>query len=292
MVDGNAILHRAFHAMPPFKTPRGEPIGAVHGFVSMLLKTIGDLKPTHLAIAFDEKKPTFRHKEFAEYQAQRPEAHEDLVSQFSKARETARAFGIAVYSKSGFEADDVIGTLAQKAKVDEVVVVTGDRDLLQLVTPKIKLYMPVSGLSNAKLYTNKETIARMGVPPEQIVDFKALVGDPSDNYKGVPGIGPKTAASLLKEYGSLENIYKNLPKVPEKTKKLLKENKASALQSQKLAQIVTDVKIDFDLTDSAKWQVDSPEVLELFSKFGFKTLGKRVKKVGKEITAEKQSRLF
>jgi DNA polymerase-1 len=292
LIDGNAILHRAYHALPPLTTPNKEPINAVYGFVSMLLKVIQDLKPSHLAVAFDRPEPTFRHKEFKAYQAQRPEVHADLISQFAKAHQVVQAFGIPIYDKKGFEADDVIGTIAQKSQTDETVVVTGDRDLLQLVTNKIKLYMPVRGLADAKLFGLKEAEERMEVIPEQIVDFKALVGDQSDNYKGVPGIGPKTASSLLKEYGSLEDIYKNLDKISLKTKELLKKYKASAFQSQKLAQIVKDVKIDFDLTKSAQWQVDSPQINKLFDEFGFRTLKQRVEKVGKKILSEKQEKLF
>src|SRR3990167_2925065 len=134
LIDGNAILHRAYHALPPLTTPNKEPINAVYGFVTMLLKVIADLKPTHLAVAFDRKEPTFRHKEFKDYQAQRPETHADLISQFAKAQKVVQAFGIPIYDKAGFEADDVIGTIAQKAKTKEVVIVTGDRDLLQLIT--------------------------------------------------------------------------------------------------------------------------------------------------------------
>ncbi len=216
LIDGNAILHRAFHALPPLTTKRGEPINAVYGLISMLLKVIQDLKPTHIAVCFDEKEPTFRHKEFVAYQAQRPPVADELSGQFEKARAVINAFGIPIYSKSGYEADDVIGTLVQLAvshrpsAIDEVVIVTGDKDQLQLVNDKVKVYMPISGLSSAKLMGEDEVIEKMGVPPNQIDDYKALVGDPSDNYPGVAGIGPKTAIVLLSKYNSLDGIYKNL----------------------------------------------------------------------------------
>lgn len=216
LIDGNAILHRAFHALPPLTTKRGEPINAVYGLVSMLLRVIQDLKPTHIAVAFDEKEPTFRHIALPTYQAQRPAMANELSSQFGKARDFLTAAGIPVYSKPGFEADDVIGTLAEKAG-ENVVIVTGDRDQLQLVSDKknIKLYMPISGLANAKLFGEAETIERMGVPPNQIDDYKALVGDASDNYSGIPGVGPKTAISLLTKYGTIGGIYENLKELPE-----------------------------------------------------------------------------
>jgi len=198
LIDGNAILHRAFHALPPMTNKMGEPTNAIYGLVSMFLRVIQDLKPTHIAVAFDEKEPTFRHKEFKEYQSQRPPVAEDLSSQFEKARNFFKAAGVPVYSMPGFEADDVIGTIADKSK-ENVVIVTGDRDQLQLINDKIKLYMPIAGLANAKLFGEVETKERMGVAPNLIDDYKALVGDPSDNYHGVPGIGPKTAIDLLEK---------------------------------------------------------------------------------------------
>lgn len=293
LIDGNAILHRAFHALPPLTTKRGEPINAVYGLVSMVLRVVQDLKPTGIAVAFDEKVPTFRHKELPSYQAQRPPMMKELSGQFEKARDFLKAAGIPVYSKPGFEADDVIGTVATEAKED-VVVVTGDRDQLQLVDDKknIKLYMPVVGLANAKLYGEAETTERMGVPPTQIADLKALTGDPSDNYFGVSGIGPKTAIGLLSKYGTVAEIYKHLSDIPERVREKLEKGKASADQSFLLATIVRDVPIKLDFEAMESWRVDSPEVLRLFEDFGFKTLTNRVKEVGKKIDEEKQGALF
>jgi DNA polymerase-1 len=290
LIDGNAILHRAYHAMPPLTTKRGEPIGAVHGFVSMLLRIIQDLKPTHIAVCFDRKEPTFRHEEFKEYQAHRPEMDKDLELQFDKAKDVISAFGIPIYDKARFEADDVIGTLAKQAEkdIEEVVIVTGDKDILQLVSGKTKVYFPVRGLSEAKLMGEKEVVEKMGVEPSQIDDYKALAGDPSDNYPGVPGIGPKTATKLLAEYKTVKDIYKNLKSIPSQTAKKLKEGEESAKVSQRLAEIVTSVPIKLDLKDADDWGVDRKEVLDLFAKFGFKTLTKRVKNVGKKIVKESQ----
>ena len=224
--DGNAIMHRAYHAMPPMRTTSGDPISAVYGLTSMLLRVVEDLKPSHLAFAFDRPEPTFRKKLLEAYQSHRPEMAEDLGGQFEKAYEVLQAMGIPVYDKAGYEADDVIGTIAKMAtthviasktkqssmkkdrhavarddnSVGEVVVVTGDRDMLQLVNDKTKLYMSERGLGKAKLYGDNETKERMGVAPERIVDLKGLMGDSSDNYKGVPGVGPKTAMNLLDKY--------------------------------------------------------------------------------------------
>lgn len=290
LIDGNAILHRAYHAMPPLTTKKREPIGAVHGFVSMLLRVIQDLKPTHIAVAFDRKEPTFRHEEFEEYQAHRPEMDEDLEPQFDKAKDVIRAFGIPIYDKAGYEADDVIGTIAKKSqrKVDEVVIVTGDKDILQLVSQKTKVYLPIRGLKDAALMGKKEVIEKMGVKPDQIDDYKALAGDPSDNYPGVSGIGPKTAEKLLAKYKNLDDIYKNIDKIEENTARKLKEGKESADLSRKLAQIVTDIPIKLDVEKTSKWRVDSKKAVDLFTEFGFKTLKERIKKVGKEFAKEKQ----
>lgn len=293
IIDGNAIMHRAYHALPPLTNRRGEPINAIYGLVSMLLRIIQDLKPTQIAVAFDETKPTFRHNELPSYQAQRPPVHKDLTSQFEKARDFLRAAKIPVYSKAGYEADDVIGTIAKKAKKN-VVIVTGDRDQLQLVSDKnnIKLYMPVAGLSNAKIYGEAGTTERMGVPPNQIVDLKALTGDPSDNYFGVAGIGPKTATDLLGKYKSVKGIYSHIKDIPERVSQKLINGKKSAEQSQYLATIVTNVPIKFDFKKMSEWKLNSPDVLKVFSNFGFKTLTERIKKVGKQIDLDKQTSLF
>lgn len=291
LIDGNAILHRAFHALPPMTTKRGEPINAVYGLVSMFLRVIQDLKPTHITVCFDEKEPTFRHKEFAKYQAQRPPMADELSSQFEKARAFIEAADIPVYSKGGFEADDVIGTIAQKTK-GEVVIVTGDKDQLQLVNKRVKVYMPIAGLSNAKMMGRDEVIEKMGVPPEQIADYKALVGDPSDNYPGVAGIGPKTAIGLLESYGTFEKVYKSLKDISPSTAEKLKKGEKMGRLSKKLATIVKDVPIHYDIDASAKWDLDSPKVIALFETFGFKTLKERIKKVGEEIDKEKQLTLI
>lgn len=300
IIDGNAILHRAFHAMPPLTTREGEPINAVYGLVSMFLRIVQDLKPEAIAVAFDEKEKTFRHNEFESYQAQRPPTHEDLSSQFEKARDFFRAANIPVYSKPGYEADDVIATIADRGvkdkrqEIKEVVVVTGDRDLLQLVDDKknIKLYMPVVGLSNARFYKEKDTLERMGIPPNLIPDYKALVGDSSDNYPGVLGIGPKTAISLLEKYGSVDNIYAHLQEINPNIRQKLEAKKDDAKLFHRLATVVKNVPVEIDFPQMENWKIDSPEVLKLFEKFGFKTLGDRIKKVGKVVADEKQTSLF
>ncbi|MCX6703901.1 MAG: DNA polymerase I, partial [Candidatus Woesebacteria bacterium] len=290
---GNAILHRAFHAMPPLTTRMGEPINAVYGLVSMFLRVIQDLKPDAIAVAFDEKEPTFRHKEFGEYQSQRPPTADELSSQFAKARDFFKAARVPIYSMPGFEADDVIGTIADKSKED-VVIVTGDRDILQLINDKknIKLYMPVAGLTNAKLFDEAAAKERMGVPADKIPDYKALVGDPSDNYPGVAGIGPVTAEKLLEKYDSIDHIYAHLSDIEPNIRQKLEAKKDDAKLFHRLATIVKDVPIEVDYEDMGHWKIDSPGVIKLFAEYGFKTLTERIKKVGKEIDGQKQTSLF
>lgn len=295
LIDSMAILFRAYHAMPPLTTRIGEPINAVYGMVSMLLRIVQDLKPTHIAFCFDEAQETFRKKELESYQANRAETPEDLSSQFQKAKDFTKALGTPYYSMPGYEADDVIGTLVEKATdFDETVIVTGDRDILQLVddSKNIKLYMPVKGLTDAKLFGEAETLERLGVPPKLIPDYKGLVGDPSDNYKGVPGIGPKTAITLLTTYGSFKEIYKNLDGIPEKTREKLSTGAESGKMSYKLAQIVKDVPVKIDFEMMKNWKLDSNQILGLFEEYGFRTLTRRIKEVGKEITSENQGKLF
>ncbi|OGM21471.1 hypothetical protein A2863_00635 [Candidatus Woesebacteria bacterium RIFCSPHIGHO2_01_FULL_38_9b] len=295
LIDGYNILHRAYFALPSNLTTRaGEPINAIYGFVSMLLRIIADLKPTHIAICFDREEPTLRKKEFSAYQSQRTPTEDALKSQFKKARDVAKAFNIVTFELSGYEADDLIGTIADKAekKVDEVIVVTGDKDMLQLVSKKTKAYFPVRGLSDTQLLGEKEVKEKLGVIPSRVVDYKGLVGDPSDNYPGVAGIGPKTAQDLLNRFGTFKGVYDHLEDVSPSVVKKLKEGKEGGEISLKLAKILKDVPIEPDFEKMDDWQVDNQKVLDLFSEYGFRTLTNRVKDVGKSIAAENQMKLI
>ena len=238
LIDGHAILYRAYHALPTtLTTSSGQIVNAVYGFTSMLLRVIAELKPTHLIVVFDTPEQTFRNKLYKDYQIQRPKADDEFIAQIGVVKKVVAEMGIPMSEKAGFEADDVIGSIAfqaknlkvksqkstlrlrsgqevkstsQNSKIEEIIIVTSDRDMLQLVNDKVKLYMPVKGLSLSKLYGEKEVEERMGVKSSQIVDYKGLVGDPSDNYPGIPGIGPKSAEKLLGQWGTLENIYAHL----------------------------------------------------------------------------------
>ena len=281
LIDGNAILHRAYHALPPSLTTKtGEPINAVYGFVSILLRIIQDLKPTHIAVAFDTPKETFRKAQYVGYQAHRPRLHSDLSSQFTICYQVLEAMNMPIYKLEGYEADDVIGTICTQTE-SKVTIVTGDRDILQLVDDKkdVSVYMPTQGLNKAKVYKEEDVVDRMKVKASQIVDYKALAGDSSDNYPGVTGIGPKTAITLLEKYQTLENIYSNLGEIPEKISKKLAIGAESAGMGKSLATIVKDAPISFHLKDSSKWNLGSEKVLKVFAEIGFKTLTQRVQQM-------------
>jgi len=292
LIDGNAIMHRAFHALPPLTTPQGEQINAVHGFTSMLVKIIEDLNPTHLAVCFDRPEPTFRKKLSKDYQAHRPQMDNGLSPQFPKVQNLLKAMLIPVYDKAGYEADDLIGTISHQANVDEVIVITGDRDILQLVNQKTKVFLPTKGLSKGEIMDKSAVMRRLGVFPEQIVDYKALVGDSSDNYKGVPGIGPVSAEKLLAQYHTLENIYQNLDKFPKSIRDKLSAHKDSALLSQTLAKIITNLDLDFDISQCQNWQINSPQALAIFAEFGMKTAPSRIQKLAKRLETKSQTSLF
>ncbi|MFC1727650.1 5'-3' exonuclease H3TH domain-containing protein [Patescibacteria group bacterium] len=300
LIDGHAILYRAYHAFPKtLRTRRGELVNAVYGFTRMLLKVVEDLSPACLAVAFDLPGPTFRHHAFVGYQAQRPKADEEMINQIERVFEVVKTLNIPIFTADGFEADDVMGTLAKQAvpkKIKsqksnlktkmkksklEVIIVTGDKDIMQLVRRGVSVYSPVKGFSQAKLYRSKEVIDLLGVRPDQIIDYKALVGDPSDNYPGVPGVGPKTAEELLGKYDDLETIYKNLEKIRPVVAKRLAEGKDSAYLSQELAKIVTNAPVKLSLKACRVHDYDHQKVKELFEKLEFKSLINKLPRVEK-----------
>lgn len=298
IIDGNAAMHRAYHAMPPMRTPVGEPIAAVHGFISMILGVIEKFNPTYLAVAWDRPEKTHRQEKLGTYQANRVPVDTDLLCQFDKAREVLDSMKIPYYSAPGYEADDVIGTLAIKVfetidkEIHEIIIVTGDRDILQLVNDKVKVYMPIKGMSEGRLMDESAVLEKMGVLPKNIVDYKALVGDSSDNYSGVPGIGPKTALQLINRYHTFHNIYNHLGDIPKKQSEKLEKGKGAGELSFDLATIVKDCDFTFSVSDMEKWDVDSKESLLLLETYGFKSLPERVKKLGQKLDHSKQGSLF
>ena len=282
LFDGNALIHRAYHALPPLTVSKtGEMVNAVYGFTQMLLKAVSELKPTHYAIAFDRKAPTFRHQLFDQYKAHRPPTPAELVSQIGRVKELVAVFRIPIFELDGYEADDLLGTLSCQASQQDIdtVIVTGDADTMQLVSPRVKVLYPRPGksFSDTILYDEAAVSERYGVSPEHIADLKGLEGDPSDNIPGVPGIGRKTAARLIQQFGTVEEIYARIDEVtPPRIKKLLQENEAIARQSKELATIVTRAPVNLNLKDCQASQYDRQQVNELFRELEFTRLRDRL----------------
>jgi len=320
LIDGNAILHRAFHALPPLTNKDGIIVNAVYGFFSMFLRILEDQKPDFIIVCFDKKAPTFRKELFVGYQAKRPKMSDDLVPQIKFVHEILKEANVEIFEIDGYEADDLIGTISvqalqssvsssqlsannqsvgqsdgQKRKIGkpkdqnpktenrepitEVYIVSGDRDLLQLVNSHVKMIAPVTGLTNMIIFDEASVLQKYGIKPSQMVDYKALVGDPSDNYPGVAGIGPKTATTLINEYKSLENIYKNLEKIkaknPNLALKLANDAEAAGL-AQKLAGVILDAPITLNIKKASVKYFDKEGLMQEFERFGFKSLRKRI----------------
>lgn len=291
LVDGHAVFHRAYHAMPPLTTSKGELVNAVFGFTSMLLRAIDDIKPDYIAVAFDTAEPTFRHQEYTAYKAQRGEAPEGLHEQLPRVKEILGVLNIPVFELAGYEADDIIGTLSTQAAKDkdlQTIIVTGDRDTLQLVRPNVKVYSPGKSFSDVIYFDEKIVKEKYGVGPDKIVDIKGIAGDASDNIPGVRGIGDKGATKLIQEFGTVEQIYKNLAKVPEKHRKLLEADSESAVMSKKLATIDTKTPIKLELNKCVLKDYDRQAALELFTELEFKSLIKRIPGMDKKMS-NKQS---
>ncbi len=293
LVDGNALIHRGFHALPNLATKSGEPTGAVYGFLMILLKAMQELKPTHVICTFDLAGPTFRHERYAEYKAHRVKAAQELYDQIPRVKEAVRALGIPIFEKEGFEADDVIGTLArrlyeQRGGACEIIIVTGDLDTLQLVNGSVKVFTMRKGLSDTVLYDGKSVRERYGLQPSQMVDYKALRGDPSDNIKGVKGIGEKTAQDLIQQFGSIDELYsaiasgsKKLEKIRPKVLELLRAGEREARESFMLSTIVTDVPLDVDVPPYELDQEHLRQTLKIFQDLEFKSLLAKLPKPGK-----------
>jgi DNA polymerase-1 len=286
IVDGNALVHRSYHALPrTMATKDGEITNAVYGFTTVLLKAISDIKPDYVAVAFDLKAPTFRHEMFAGYKANRAKAPDELYAQMPRVKEVVRAFNIPIFEKEGFEADDLIGTIADISDDDlQKTIVTGDMDTLQLVNDRTKVYTLSRGLTDSVIYDTDSVRERFGIDPEQMIDFKALRGDPSDNIPGVKGIGEKTAGELLRKFGSLENLYdavrrdrSSLSDIKPRIIELLKLHEDDAFLSKELATINRAVEIDFDLQKTRLSDFNKQKVADLFVSLEFRSLLPRIK---------------
>ena len=291
LLDVHAIIHRAYHALPDFTGPTGEPTGALYGLVAMLLKIITELKPDYIAACYDLPGPTIRHEAYAEYKGTRAKIDDALITQLTSSHKVFDAFSIPRYERAGFEADDLLGTIAyeMKAKKDiQVIIASGDMDTLQLVDDRrVMVYTLKKGINDTILYDEKNVEERFGFAPSLIPDYKGLRGDPSDNIKGVPGIGEKTATELIIKFGALEALYKKLKKsekplldagVKPRIIALLKEHEEDAIFSKNLATIRLDAPIAFTLPQSSwKEGVDLEKILKMCEEFGFRTLRARIR---------------
>jgi len=291
ILDSHAILHRAYHALPDFSSSKGEPTGAIYGLSMMIISIIKQFKPDYILAAFDLPKPTYRHEAYTDYKAGRKKSDPELVSQIIKAYDFYKAFNIPVYEKEGYEADDVLGTLALELKKNyDVMIASGDMDTLQLVDgDKVQVFTLKKGIKDTVIYNEKAVKDRFGFDPKMLTDYKGLRGDASDNIIGIPGIGEKTATTLITTFGSIEKIYKELKKNPEnfdkakitpRIQKLLTDNKEEAEFSKMLATIQCDVPVKAELPKET-WleKVSTDKIHKLFMDLEFRTLTSRLKEI-------------
>ncbi|OQA04157.1 MAG: DNA polymerase I [bacterium ADurb.Bin400] len=306
IIDSNAIVHRAYHALPKnLANKRGEMTNVTYGFALALIKILEDVRPDYIAAAFDLAAPTFRHTEYVEYKAKRVKADQELYDQIPRVREMLDAFGVPIYAVEGYEADDVIGTVVEQMNKHDVMVyiASGDRDVYQLLNGRVRVLMLKHGFKETEIFDHDHLKEIYNLEPEDFIDLKALAGDQSDNIPGVPGIGPKTATDLILKFDTLENLYFSIEReiesgagvdqqlsqvskkleIRERILKLLVDNKTQAFQSKRLATIRRDVPFTFDL-EGAKWgQYDRVKLKTLFEELEFKSL---LRRFGKDIEGE------
>jgi len=312
IIDANSVIHRAYHALPLLTTKKGELVNAVYGFLLVFFKAIKDFQPDYIVACFDFPGPTFRHKKYKEYKAKRPPTPKDLVSQIPKVKEILNAFSVPVFEKEGFEADDIIASLKiknQRAKIKNIII-SGDLDLLQLVDKQTGVYILRKGVKDTVLYDENLVKEKFqGLTPEQLLEFKALKGDPSDNIPGVPGIGEKTAIQLIKQFGTLENLYKavnqrpphqiigggpinaRLPapessdggQVNQRLRAKLEEYKEQAFLCKGLVEIKKNIPLDFNLKECQWGKYREEKVVEVLKGFGFESLIKKLSEIKQKI---------
>lgn len=297
VIDVLAVLHRGWHALPKLKDPKGRTINAVYGFTALLLKLLREQKPDYIAAAFDTKAPTFRHKKYKKYKAGRVPQPQEFYDQIPITKKVIKSFNIPIFSKDGFEADDLIATLIDQQKTKRknasCIIVTGDLDLLQLVNKYTNVYLLKQGIKNIKMYDIDAVQERFDLPPFQLIDFKALVGDPSDNIPGAPGIGPKTGADLIKQFKNVENIYKHIEKtfgdkIKDSVAQTLIKHKKDVLLAKELITIKHNVaNIAFN-PENTVHKLDAEKIIKIFQELGFKSLIKRLE----QVNAGSQSKLF
>jgi DNA polymerase-1 len=284
IIDANSVIHRAFHALPPLKTKDGLIVNAVYGFLLVLFKLLKELNPKYFVACFDLPQPTFRKKIFKEYKAQRKKAPQELYDQIPIIKEVLKKFNVPVFEKEGFEGDDLIGTLTNFSKDKNIknIVVSGDMDNFQLINENTFVYFLNKGVKNALLFDEALVKEKYeGLAPEQLIDFKGLRGDVSDNIPGVRGIGEKTALKLIKDFGGIDNLYEKIEKkedyLGEKIREKLINGKEEAILSKQLSEIKKDVPIEININNCRWGEYQEEEVLKMLKDFGFNSLIKNIK---------------
>jgi len=280
IIDGHAVLHRSYHALPFLKAPGGRLVNAVYGFFKMFFNVLENFEPDFLFVAFDTNKPTFRHQKFIGYQSKRAKTDKALVKQIEETKEIVALAQIASGQKIGYEADDIIGTLVKKMKNKQsIIVVTGDKDLMQLVDDNVNLFMPKRGFSGGKIIDTTQVKKELGVWPQQVVDYKGLAGDSSDNYPGVKGVGPVTAVKLLKQFENFAGVYQSLNEIKsESLLEKLEKNKEAAFLSYDLARIRNDVPFKIAEEVLAIEKIDFEALKRVFKQLGFRSLLRSLEK--------------
>jgi DNA polymerase-1 len=274
LIDGLAVFYRAYHAIAHLTNAEGMPTGAVYGFASMLLKAYSDIKPDYVVLAWDKARTAEdqRMKLYPQYKAKRAKMADDFYAQIPYIRELSAAMGMPMLELDGYEADDIIGTIIRRHPELRIIVVSNDRDTFQLLDGHVEIYMQRRGMTETELMDAPGVREKYGIEPHQIIDWKALAGDASDNIPGVAGVGDKTAISLLQKYGTLEKVYENLDEIPGKLQDRLRDDRENALLSQKLATIMDDAPVELDLESARTGRFDRQKLHELFRHLGFKSL--------------------
>ncbi len=295
LLDANSIIHRAFHALPPLKNREGEDVGAIYGSLLAFFSIIDKFKPTYIIAAFDSPAKTFRHKKYKEYKAKRPKAKEELICQIKAMRDVFKRIGVFVFAKEGLEADDIIGSAATSfSKKIEIVIASGDKDVFQLVDDSVKIHSLRRGIKDTVLYSKEDIEKKFdNLSPEKIVDIKALQGDASDNIPGVSGIGEKTAIKIIKEFGNIENLYKELEKgesgfFSKKIEENLKREKEKAFLSKELVTIKRDAPFNFSLSD-LYFNYNRKNLEKVLREMGFNNIANKVR--GEEEKEKENRRL-
>lgn len=283
LLDANALMHRAYYALPRLTDKEGKATNAIYGFLACLFKILREQSPQYVVAVFDSPGKTFRHQAYPRYKATRIKAPDEFYAQFSPTKEILRLLNISVLEEVGYEADDIIGAIAKKITDSQmkILILTGDFDLLQLVNARVNVLLLKKGVSQTIFYNEEKTREKLeGLSPEKIVDFKGLVGDNSDNIPGVPGVGPKTAFRLLRKFGSLENIYQQLKEgrvnIKLSLEKKLREFQAQAFLSKQLATLKTDIPLDFSLVKWEQRSYNEIKVQKVLTELGFKSLLSRL----------------